>query len=207
MSLTRPCLPQAGVSRHAAAMKTSVSDLTNLATTHLFARRLLTCALASSLLLAPGPDAASWVPASNLLGDKKAKQNPALKGLPVTELSADEAVLHALNRLAYGPRPGDIERVKQMGLAKWIDQQLSPNATEDKPLEVKLERLPTLRMSTATLIAEYPQPKQAAKQAMTVQASADAGAGVILRDSQSGSGDNSSDSTQPATRNSKDRVE
>ncbi len=59
--------------------------------------------------------------------DKKAKQDPALKGLPITELNADEAILHAMNRLAYGPRPGDVERVRQMGLAKWIDQQLSPN--------------------------------------------------------------------------------
>src|SRR6266446_6106679 len=55
--------------------------------------------------------------------DKKVKQDPALKGLPITELSADEAILHALNRLAYGPRPGDVERVRQMGLAKWIEQQ------------------------------------------------------------------------------------
>src|SRR5713101_426882 len=51
--------------------------------------------------------------------DKKVKQDPALKGLPITELSADEAILHALNRLAYGPRPGDVERVRQMGQAKW----------------------------------------------------------------------------------------
>ena len=58
--------------------------------------------------------------------DKKPMQAAVLKGLPVTELSVDEAVLHALNRLAYGPRPGDVERLKQMGLAKWIDQQLSP---------------------------------------------------------------------------------
>src|SRR5947207_2944742 len=53
--------------------------------------------------------------------NKKSKNDPALKGLPITELSPDEAILHALNRLAYGPRPGDIERVRQMGLAKWID--------------------------------------------------------------------------------------
>ena len=49
--------------------------------------------------------------------DKKPKNDPALKGLPITELSPDEAILHALNRLAYGPRPGDIERVRQIGLA------------------------------------------------------------------------------------------
>src|SRR5258708_20165624 len=65
--------------------------------------------------------------------DKK-KADPALKGLPITELSSDEAILHALNRLAYGPRPGDIERVRQMGLAKWIEQQLNPNSIDDTPM-------------------------------------------------------------------------
>ena len=95
--------------------------------------------------------------------DKKVKQDPALKGLPTTELSADEAILHALNRLAYGPRPGDIERVKQMGLAKWIEQQLNPNSIDDKALEARLQEYPTLRMSTAKLIEEYPQAKQQEK--------------------------------------------
>lgn len=95
--------------------------------------------------------------------DKKPKEDPVLKGLPVTELSADEAIFHALNRLAYGPRPGDVERVRQMGLAKWIDQQLDPKSIDDRALEARLEKYPTLRMSTARLIAEYPQPKQAAK--------------------------------------------
>jgi len=98
--------------------------------------------------------------------DKKQKQDPAVKGLPITELSPDEAILHALNRLAYGPRPGDVERVRQTGLAKWIDQQLNPGSIEDKALEARLQNLPTLRMSTAKLLAEYPQPKQAQKQAV-----------------------------------------
>src|SRR5437899_3250458 len=96
--------------------------------------------------------------------DKK-KTDPALKGLPITELSSDEAILHALNRLAYGPRPGDVERVRQMGLAKWIEQQLNPNSTDDKAMEARLQDYPTLRLSTAKLIDEYPQPKQAEKQA------------------------------------------
>ena len=41
--------------------------------------------------------------------NKKKNADPALKGLPITELNADEAIQHALNRLAYGPRPGDVE--------------------------------------------------------------------------------------------------
>src|SRR5258706_330181 len=102
--------------------------------------------------------------------DKKPKQDAALKGLPITELSADEAILHALNRLAYGPRPGDVERVRQMGLAKWIEQQLNPNSIDDRSVEARLEQFPTLRMSTAKLLAEYPQPKQQEKQAAVKEA-------------------------------------
>src|SRR5258707_15441117 len=47
--------------------------------------------------------------------NKKVKQDPALKGLPITELSADEAIWHGLNRLAYGPRPGDGEGGRERG--------------------------------------------------------------------------------------------
>jgi uncharacterized protein (DUF1800 family) len=104
--------------------------------------------------------------------DKKPKQDPALKGLPITELTVDEAILHAMNRLAYGPRPGDVERVRQMGLAKWIDQQLAPNSIDDQALNARLENPPTLSMSSAQLIEEYPQPKQAAIQAAKQRADA-----------------------------------
>jgi uncharacterized protein (DUF1800 family) len=146
-------------------MKISRSDSVPLVSIRFSAHGVCSCALALSLLLSPCLD--GTVPLSLPLAakDKKAKQDPALKGLPVTELSADEAILHALNRLALGPRPGDAERVKQMGLAKWIEQQLNPSSIDDKALEARLENLPTLRMSSATLMADYPQPKQAAKQA------------------------------------------
>src|SRR5688572_16531155 len=42
-----------------------------------------------------------------------------------------EQILHALNRLTYGPRPGDVERVKAMGLQKWIESQLAPARIDD----------------------------------------------------------------------------
>ncbi len=129
-------------------------------------RAFLAAALSVSCVLSLGVDlpAIAANPASPVK-DKKTKQDPALKGLPVTELTADEAVLHAMNRLAYGPRPGDVERVKQMGLAKWIEQQLAPNSIDDKALSARLENFPTLSMSSARLIEDYPQPKQAEKQA------------------------------------------
>jgi uncharacterized protein (DUF1800 family) len=84
--------------------------------------------------------------------------------LPITELTEDEATVHALNRLAYGPRPGDLARVKQMGLEKWIDQQLHPDKIDDSALDARLQQYPAIRMSTEELLALYPQPNQQAKQ-------------------------------------------
>jgi uncharacterized protein (DUF1800 family) len=151
----------------------------------------LALVLSFACLFSLGVDlpALAAVPAAK---DKKPKQEASLKGLPITELSADEAILHALNRLAYGPRPGDIERVRQMGLAKWIDQQLNPNALDDKALEARLQDYPTLHISTAKLIDEYPQPKQADKKAekqsqalaQQNQSRSDAAAAIVEKDMQ-----------------------
>ena len=178
----------------------------------------LTLAFACVLSLGPGLPAAAAIPLP-AAKDKKPKQDPALKGLPITELSADEAILHALNRLAYGPRPGDIERVRQMGLAKWIEQQLNPNSIDDKAMEARLHDYPTLKMSTAKLIDEYPQPKQAEKQAekrAQVQAQAqqgqtrsDAAAAVIEKDmhpsqTQGNAADSPSPTPVPATETAAD---
>jgi uncharacterized protein (DUF1800 family) len=88
----------------------------------------------------------------------------AFKGrLPITELNEEEAILHALNRLGYGPRPGDVDRIRQMGLEKWINQQLHPESIDDSALGARLSSYPTLAMSSATLLAEYPTPETAAK--------------------------------------------
>jgi len=84
--------------------------------------------------------------------------------LPITELTEDEAILHAMSRLAYGPRPGDVEQVRRMGLEKWIEQQLHPETINDADLNLRLERYPTLAMSSKRLLEEFPHPDQNAKQ-------------------------------------------
>src|SRR5712664_4562609 len=126
-------------------------------------RSFLATFLSFALVLSLGFDVSAAAATPAAAKDKKSKQAPSLKGLPISELSPDEAILHALNRLAYGPRPGDVERVRQMGMAKWIEEQLNPGSIDDKALEARLQNYPTLRLSTAKLIDEYPQPKQAAK--------------------------------------------
>jgi len=154
-------------------------------------KSLIAVVLALTCMFSLGIDVPALAAAANPASStKKTKADPALKGLPVTELSADEAVLHALNRLAYGPRPGDLERVKQMGLAKWIEQQLNPNGIDDKALQARLENYPTLGMSTTQVMTDYPQPKQVEKQAVKAQAQAaqqtraDAAASVVAKDAQ-----------------------
>ena len=45
----------------------------------------------------------------------------------------DEArIVHALNRLTFGPRPGDVEAVRRIGLEEWISRQLHPERRDGK---------------------------------------------------------------------------
>jgi uncharacterized protein (DUF1800 family) len=70
-------------------------------------------------------------------------------------------ILHALNRLTYGPRPGDVERVKAIGLQKWIDEQLAPARIDDSAIERRLAQLETLTLDSATIQREYAGPAMA----------------------------------------------
>jgi uncharacterized protein (DUF1800 family) len=92
-----------------------------------------------------------------------AESSKMLKGLPDEGLTDEEAILEALNRLGFGPRPGDLERVKEMGLQKWIDRQLHPESIDDSALDARLERFPTVKMPSAKLLEEFPEPQIAAR--------------------------------------------
>jgi uncharacterized protein (DUF1800 family) len=73
------------------------------------------------------------------------------------KLPKDEQILHALDRLTFGPRPGDIERVKRIGLKKWLDQQLHPDRLAENPvLEAQLQALESLRMTPMEAVQHYP---------------------------------------------------
>jgi uncharacterized protein (DUF1800 family) len=95
--------------------------------------------------------------------DAKKKTPPKATEPPnpaIPQMTADQKVLHALNRLTFGPRPGDLEVVSQKGLDRWIEEQLHPrNIAENPVLEAKLAPLDTLRMSLADLTKHYPTPQ------------------------------------------------
>jgi uncharacterized protein (DUF1800 family) len=80
--------------------------------------------------------------------------------LPKSALSEDQQITHTLNRLGYGPRPGDVERVRQMGLARWIERQLEPGRISNDRVEAALQAFPTLTMPVPELVRAYPEPDQ-----------------------------------------------
>jgi len=78
------------------------------------------------------------------------------------QIADDQKVLHALNRLTFGPRPFDPAEVKKVGLKRWIDRQLHPEQIEENLLLVeKLKYMDTLRMSSVELVRNYPTPQMA----------------------------------------------
>lgn len=79
-------------------------------------------------------------------------------------LTEDQRIIHVLNRLGFGARPGDLERVKAMGLETYINQQLNPEKIADSLVENKVSSLSSLNMTTAQLYEKYPQPGQLLRQ-------------------------------------------
>jgi uncharacterized protein (DUF1800 family) len=71
-------------------------------------------------------------------------------------------VLHVLRRATYGPRPGDVARVRALGLDAWLEGQLDPDRLDDSAVDRELATLPTLSMSIAELHRDYPRVDPAA---------------------------------------------
>src|SRR3954463_10325931 len=81
-----------------------------------------------------------------------------LLGTSSPALTPRQRALHALNRLAFGPRPGEVESVMRMGVDAWIDQQLHPEHIPDRAVAARLEQLPTMKMSNAAILKKYYAP-------------------------------------------------
>jgi uncharacterized protein (DUF1800 family) len=78
------------------------------------------------------------------------------RAAPPAPLAPDQQAVHVLNRLAFGPRPGDVQRVTQMGVRRWIDEQLQPKAIAlPAPLTARLAGLDTVTRSAGASLDEY----------------------------------------------------
>ncbi len=71
-------------------------------------------------------------------------------------LTSDERFLHALNRFSFGPRPGDVEAVKALGLDNWFAQQLHPQAIDQSILQKRLAEFPAMQLSDQDLLLRLP---------------------------------------------------
>jgi uncharacterized protein (DUF1800 family) len=83
----------------------------------------------------------------------------------------DQSIAHVLDRIGYGARPGDIEKVRRRGIMTYIDQQLHPKSIHDSALDARLSQLNTINLSTAQIAREYYLPaEQERRQQKQVQA-------------------------------------
>lgn len=90
------------------------------------------------------------------LSAKKKEKNQAA-------MDEQKRAVHALNRLTFGPRPGEVQRVAQIGVDAWIEQQLHPEKIDDSVLDARLAPFRTLRMNTRELVDNFP-PSQVIRQ-------------------------------------------
>jgi hypothetical protein len=73
--------------------------------------------------------------------------------------------VHALNRLTFGPRPGDVQQVMAIGVDRWVDVQLHPEKIPDTAVESRLATFRTLHMSSKEIAEDFPD-NQMIKQVM-----------------------------------------
>ena len=75
------------------------------------------------------------------------------------KLLIDRQIVHVLNRLTFGQKPGDAAQVRLIGADKWIDQQLHPERIAENPaLDAKLKPLETLHLTMLQIMDKYSQP-------------------------------------------------
>ena len=80
------------------------------------------------------------------------------------DMTGGERAIHAVNRLGFGPRPGDFEHVRAIGVDAYIQQQLRPESIPIPPsLIERVHDLATLHMTPGALFIEYQRPLQMAR--------------------------------------------
>jgi uncharacterized protein (DUF1800 family) len=72
------------------------------------------------------------------------------------QLHGDQRILHALNRFTFGPRPGDLEAIRAMGLDQWFSQQLHPDTLDQSGLNARLAQFPAMQLDPQTLLFRFP---------------------------------------------------
>lgn len=107
----------------------------------------LAAVLSVSLATAPTPGLSEMAPTAASHGPSAAHRG---------QMQGDQRILHALNRFTFGPRPGDLDAVRALGLDGWFEEQLHPESLKDEALEQRLAQFPALQWSTQDLVYRLP---------------------------------------------------
>src|SRR5688500_5774580 len=83
------------------------------------------------------------------------RQPAATARLDHRELTADQQIIQALNRLTFGPRPGDAQKVRAMGLDKWVGLQLHPERIDNTTFEQFASRYDILKRDQNDLLRQF----------------------------------------------------
>jgi Protein of unknown function (DUF1800) len=102
------------------------------------------------------PPRAAAAPPATTPADPAARYRVTLAPSPLTP---EQQIVHVLDRLGYGPRPGEVERVRAAGLTAWIERQLEPGRIPDEAVARALAVFPVLPLTAAELHRDYPQPR------------------------------------------------
>jgi uncharacterized protein (DUF1800 family) len=89
---------------------------------------------------------------------------------PPKTTQSDAEIVHVLNRLTFGPRPGDVEAVRRQGLQKWIAEQLHPERIGNAALDQRLASLRTVALPTDELMDRYDVPMELKREMKKKQA-------------------------------------
>jgi uncharacterized protein (DUF1800 family) len=122
---------------------------------------------------APEHLAPEHLPAERLAPERTTPERLAPEHLALgnTTQSIAPKVRHILNRLSFGPRPGDIEHVLAIGPDRYIQEQLYPERIPENPaLQQQLSQLTTLRRSPLELLQTFRNQKRQAQQAQQTAA-------------------------------------
>ncbi len=115
----------------------------------LFTRALTGCLVLSLLILLLVKEPATLLAAAG--PGWHSKRTPSLQ-----QLTEEERANQALNRLTFGPRPGELERIQAIGVKKWVEMQLNPERVDDSLLEARLQSFPAMHLSQQDLLQAYP---------------------------------------------------
>src|SRR5438552_14400494 len=94
----------------------------------------------------------------------KRPPNTVIARSDVRDLPADQQIMQALNRLTFGAKPGDAQKVRAIGLDSWIDQQLHPEKISDDAMNSFISRYTALNQDQNDLLRQYAQQQQERRQ-------------------------------------------